>query len=133
MGQVQSIGTDWNTGASATTVTTKDSRALQKKFSAILGEMAADPPFANTGGSSTSEAVTITKQMPDGSVLVTVMQGDKVISQKRTRGVKTASIDKSASLSSVADQQGSAICGSISKTKIIPTVVGTGLDLMDLV
>ncbi len=91
---------------------------LERKFSEIIAESIANPPFANTGEAADQPAVTISKVMPDGSVLITTVQGTKIISQKRTRSNNIAAQNSENSLL----VQPSVTNSKIHKTKFIPTL-----------
>lgn len=91
---------------------------LEKQFSKIIAERIANPPFANPGEAADQPAVTISKVMPDGSILITTVQGTKIISQKRTRGNNIA-VQNSANPLLV---QPSITNSKIHKTKFIPTL-----------
>ena len=94
---------------------------LEKKFSEIIAEKIANPPFANTDEAADQPAVTISKIMPDGSVLITTVQGTKVISQRRTRGNDVGA--KDTGISTLGDNN--SLTGKMHKTKIIPTLTET--------
>jgi len=107
--------------AAATTEKKSQTGALEKKFSEIIAEKIANPPFANTDEAADQPAVTISKIMPDGSVLITTVQGTKVISQRRTRGNDVAA--KDTGFSTLGDNN--SLTSKMHKTKIIPTLTET--------
>ncbi len=107
--------------AAATAKKKSQADTLENRFSEIIAEKIANPPFANTDEAADQPAVTISKIMPDGSVLITTVQGTKVISQRRTRGNDVGA--KDTGLSTLGDNN--SLTGKMHKTKIIPTLTET--------
>jgi len=105
--------------AAATAEKKSQASTLEKKFSEIIAEKIANPPFANTDEAADQPAVTISKIMPDGSVLITTVQGTKIISQKRTRGNNIAARNSDSTFLGQPNKP----CSKIHKTKFIPTLL----------
>jgi hypothetical protein len=111
---------NWSSGSGART---PQPSALQKTFSEIIAEREADPPFANTDESKGQEPVTVSKVMPDGSVLITVMRGEKVISQRRTRNPKSTNQAMAAVNTNGSSDTAQKGFGKLYKTKLTATSI----------
>ena len=59
-------------------------RAAEDSFSALLKNMRAGKP-AGSGEEKDTQTTTVTQVLSDGSVLVTVYEGDRIISETKTR------------------------------------------------
>ena len=59
-------------------------RAAEDSFSALLKNMRAGKP-AGSGGEKDTQTTTVTQVLSDGSVLVTVYEGNRIISETKTR------------------------------------------------
>ena len=76
----------------STTSKTTSTSSVQDTFSQMVENLQSGAPATGYGdnGSSSSDddTVTMTKVLSDGSVLITVMQDGKIISQTKTRAAK---------------------------------------------
>ena len=61
------------------------SHAAENSFSAMLANMRAGKPAGGGESSDDSRQTTVTQVLSDGSVLVTVYEGNRVISETKTR------------------------------------------------
>lgn len=61
------------------------SHAAEDSFSAMLANMRAGKPTGGGDSSDDSRQTTVTQVLSDGSVLVTVYEGNRVISETKTR------------------------------------------------
>lgn len=61
------------------------SHAAEDSFSAMLANMRAGKPAGGGESSDDSRQTTVTQVLSDGSVLVTVYEGNRVISETKTR------------------------------------------------
>ena len=59
-------------------------RAAEDSFSALLKNMRAGKP-AGSGEEKDTQTTTVTQVLSDGSVLVTVYEGDRIVSETKTR------------------------------------------------
>ena len=59
-------------------------RAAEDSFSALLANMRAGKP-AGSGEEKDTQTTTVTQVLSDGSVLVTVYEGNRIISETKTR------------------------------------------------
>lgn len=86
MSVVDAIGSrGWTMNAGSVGNTDKESDT-KDSFSAILQDLKSGGSGAGAnGGSDEEETSTITQVLSDGSVLVTVYQGNEIISQTKTR------------------------------------------------
>ena len=62
----------------------KGGRAAEDSFSALLKNMRAGKP-AGSGEEKDAQTTTVTQVLSDGSVLVTVYEGNRIISETKTR------------------------------------------------
>ena len=87
MSEIQSISgvsKSYATGTSSASSTKYSDTKVS--FSAILKQLKTGAgPGSGASKDSSEETVTITQVMSDGSVLITVYQGDKIISQTKTK------------------------------------------------
>lgn len=88
MSSIDAISTSsWNTVLNGTSATDKDTDT-KADFSAMLADLKSGGGTgkkSSGSGDSDEETATVTQVMSDGSVLVTVYQGDEIISQTKTR------------------------------------------------
>ncbi len=87
MSEVQSINGNSTSRATGTmsASSTKDSDT-KVSFTAILNQLKTGAGAGGgASGDDSEETVTITKVMSDGSVMITVYQGDKIVSQTKTK------------------------------------------------
>ena len=61
-------------------------RAAEDSFSALLKNMRAGKP-AGSGEEKDTQTTTVTQVLSDGSVLVTVYEGNRIVSETKTRSV----------------------------------------------
>ena len=61
------------------------SHAAENSFSAMLANMRAGKPAGGGESSDDSQQTTVTQVLSDGSVLVTVYEGNRIISETKTR------------------------------------------------
>ncbi len=59
-------------------------RAAEDSFSALLKNMRAGKP-AGSGAEKDTQTATVTQVLSDGSVLVTVYEGNRIVSETKTR------------------------------------------------
>lgn len=75
----------------STTSKTTSTSSVQDTFSQMVENLQSGAPatgYGDNGSSSDDDTVTMTKVLSDGSVLITVMQDGKIISQTKTRAAK---------------------------------------------
>lgn len=85
MSSIDAISTSsWNTVLNGTSATDKDTDT-KADFSAMLSDLKSGGGAGKKSSDSDEETATVTQLMSDGSVLVTVYQGDEIISQTKTR------------------------------------------------
>lgn len=105
MSEIQSINGNSTSYAAGTTSasSTKDSDT-KVSFTAILNQLKTGAGSGGgASGDDSKETVTITKVMSDGSVMITVYQGDKIISQTKT---KSASPEENPTVLSTNSERG---------------------------
>jgi len=74
--------TNWSSTTTTNTDSTNETEAVN--FSDVLSaEMSAQNASSSTGSATVEGTETVTKMMPDGSMLVMVMQGDNVVSETK--------------------------------------------------
>ena len=62
----------------------KNDTGAQDEFSSLLEQMKTGAPKGGTGGKSDAQTRTVTEVLSDGSVLITVWEGNKIVSQTKT-------------------------------------------------
>lgn len=80
---ISSTASLWSTTSTASK--TKSSSSVEDAYSQILSNLQSGAPAGGSGDSSDEDTVTMTQVLSDGSVLITVMQDGKVLSQTKTR------------------------------------------------
>lgn len=62
-------------------------RAAEDSFSALLKNMRAGKP-AGSGEEKDAQTTTVTQVLSDGSVIITVYEGNRIVSETKTRSAK---------------------------------------------
>ena len=118
MSEIQSISgvsTSYATGTSSASSTKYSDTKVS--FSAILKQLKTGAgPGSGASKDSSEETVTITQVMSDGSVLITVYQGDKIISQTKT---KSASPEENPTIMSTNVERGLPFQSDSASTNIV--------------
>ena len=81
-------GVDSLAGAASVTGAAREKEtqgAAKDMFSAILQQMQTGGASAGSSGGESEKTTTVTQVMADGSVLVTVYEGEKIVSQTKMR------------------------------------------------
>ena len=118
MSEIQSISgvsTSYATGTSSASSTKYSDTKVS--FSAILKQLKTGAgPGSGASKDSSEETVTITQVMSDGSVLITVYQGDKIISHTKT---KSASPEENPTIMSTNVERGLPFQSDSASTNIV--------------
>ena len=69
------------------TVSRDKTTAAKGQFSTMLRQLETGGGITDTGKSSGEDTTTVIRVMSDGSVLITVYEGDKLVSQTKTHAV----------------------------------------------
>ena len=97
--EMSSIGAVGAVSSWSTSKTTAVQSSASDEFSQMVANLQKGAQATGNGSSDSSEdseeITTLTRVMSDGSVLITVMQGDEIISQTKTKAAKS---DENASL-----------------------------------
>ena len=115
MSEIQSISGSYATRTSFASSTKYSDTKVS--FSAILKQLKTGAgPGSGASKDSSEETVTITQVMSDGSVLITVYQGDKIISQTKT---KSASPEENPTIMSTNVERGLPFQSDSASTNIV--------------
>ena len=124
MSEIQSISgvsTSYATGTSSASSTKYSDTKVS--FSAILKQLKTGAgPGSGASKDSSEQNVTITQVMSDGSVLITVYQGDKIISQTKT---KSASPEDNLTIMSTNVERGLLFQSDCASTNIVSSSAAT--------
>lgn len=96
----------WNQGGAASAAATTDKTpAAKSAFAKMLRQLETGGGVREDGaGDSGEETTTITQVMSDGSVLITVYEGDRIVSQSKTHAAHSE--DNPTILSTQVDKSG---------------------------
>ena len=98
----------------STTSKTTSTSSVQDTFSQMVENLQSGAPatgYGDNGSSSDDDTVTMTKVLSDGSVLITVMQDGKIISETRTHPAKVEDDPSKLSITATTQTTGASALG----------------------
>ena len=96
----------WNT-----TSTTNSSSSIEDTYSQIVSNLQSGGTSSGSGDSDSDDTVTTTRILSDGSVLITVMQDGKIVSETRTHPAKVEDDPSKLSITATTQTTGASALG----------------------
>ena len=94
-----------------TTSTTNSSSSIEDTYSQIVSNLQSGGTSSGSGDSDSDDTVTTTRILSDGSVLITVMQDGKIVSETRTHPAKVEDDPSKLSITATTQTTGASALG----------------------